>query len=191
MKRVKILLMVALMALTLMACGNDNASTEDSTSNLAATIVTNEGETVEMTAQELMDVYDGNEAAFEKKYNGAKITFTGTVKKIETNTSYSTSESAVHANSGGDTIAFEEGWTLIISERSTYPIELADLNVGDKLVITTGIETARSYTDFMKQALGEDRAVWCVGNDKFGSEGTYEQYLDQYNDITTIIERAE
>ena len=81
-----------------------------------------------MSAEDLFNAFDENEAAFEKLYGGATIDFTGTVKNIKTNTSVYTGDSV---SAEQNKIVFEEGWCLIIgSENTTY--DLADFYAGQK-----------------------------------------------------------
>lgn len=48
-----------------------------------ATIIDNQGNTVELTAKELIDIYDENEATFDTLYHNAEVSLVGTVDKIE------------------------------------------------------------------------------------------------------------
>ena len=75
---------IAIFGILLTACSTDSSSSNDTTVPLA-TIETHEGNTEMMTANDLMEKYDANEANFNTLYKGAKISFTGTVKKIKTN----------------------------------------------------------------------------------------------------------
>lgn len=93
-----------------------------------AIITDNEGTEVKMTAAEVYDVYKSNELKFKKLYEGAKITFVGTVEKIENSNT---------TNYGHlDVITFEEGWILSMYH-GIYNI--TELEVGDLLVVKTTI----------------------------------------------------
>ena len=177
MKKALSLILALVLCLGLCACG---AGTETPTEPAVtkATIVTNEGNTVEMSAEDLFKEFDGNEARFNKLYRDAKITFTGTVKSIRVDT-------LVLNGKGGATghenkIVFEEGWCLIICSKNTA-FDLADYYPGQKLKVTTGILTAAFDTDFLREVSENNRAVWLVGDDKLGLG-------DVYNSQKTIIE---
>ena len=109
-KTLALFLAVALM-LSLAACGGENntTNTKSDTPNIdtsAATIITNEGDTVTMTAQDLIDAYDSNEASFNKLYQYAEIQFTGTISNIKVDTSVIVEPGSVMA--GQQKIIFEE-----------------------------------------------------------------------------------
>ena len=159
------------------AVNNQMESTKDTS---AATIETNEGETVEMTAAELIDVYDSNEAKFEKLYTGAEITFTGTVKSVKTKCSVCATAGTVSANQ--NKIVFEEGWCLIVGTDNYNAIDLADIEKGESITVTTGIVGAPFDTDFLKEVSNNERVMWLVGNDKINDDGPY-------NDIETVTSK--
>ncbi len=75
MKR-KILAIIMIMALclTFCACGGGGST---------ATIIDNDGNTVQMTAQELIDISKENESKFKKQFELADITVEGKVEKVE------------------------------------------------------------------------------------------------------------
>ena len=139
MKKIVSLLLAGALTLSLAACGGENNTTnaESDTPNTdtsAATIITNEGDTVTMTAQDLIDAYDSNEASFNKLYQYAEIQFTGTISNIKVDTSVIVEPGSVKA--GQQKIVFEEGWCLVLSEdNSTY--DLADFNAGDVVNVTS------------------------------------------------------
>ena len=60
-----------------------------------------------MTAQDLIDAYDSNEASFNKLYQYAEIQFTGTISNIKVDTSVIVEPGSVMA--GQQKIVFEEG----------------------------------------------------------------------------------
>lgn len=73
MKKVIAILMVLGVLLSLCACGSKAPK---------ATVVTNSGETKQMTLEEIKEIEESNEVLFEEEYVGADITVTSTVTKI-------------------------------------------------------------------------------------------------------------
>lgn len=163
MKKAVTLILALMLLLSLCACGGNSengAGTEDTSK---ATIVTNEGETVELSAQDLFDEYDANEARFAKVYRGATIEFVGTVDYIKFETAVPSDANRVTSNQ--NKIVFEEGWCLILGdENTTY--DLADYDPGQKLKISTGILGAAFDTEFLQNVADNNRVVWLIGNDK-------------------------
>lgn len=187
MKKRCILILVAVLVLSVTACGNkaDNAFGADTTAadsqaieNLKATIVTNEGETVTMTADELIEVYDSNEAKFNKLYQYAQIEFIGTVDYLKVDTSVIVKSGTVTEHQ--QKIVFKEGWCLVIGTGNTA-FDLADFNTGDKLKITTSIFGSPFDTEFLQTVSDNRRVVWLVGSDDINHE--------TYSDVKTIIEK--
>ena len=181
MKKYISLLLALVLCLSLCACGggnntennNSSAEKEDTTK---ATVITNEGETVTMTADELIEIYDSNEAKFNKLYSGAKITFVGTISNIKVDTSVIVESGSVKA--GQNKIVFEEGWSLVIGADNTT-VDLADLDVGAVYEVTTSIVGAPFDTDFLKTVSDNNRVIWLVGNEKIHGE--------QFSSVTTKI----
>lgn len=138
MKKITLLLLALVMCFSLCACGGESAGTNadadtEKTDNISlATIVDNEGNTVEISAKELLDLEKENEAKFEKYYLGADITFIGTVKSITTN--YITSGSSTKL----DAIVFEEGWKVELAQ-GQYEDILVELSAGDKVQVESQI----------------------------------------------------
>ena len=142
MKKIVCGLLAILLTFSLCACnkttdtknGASNTKTEEK-KETPATIVDNEGNTVQMTASELVAVA-GNSAKFDKLYRGASIKFTGKVKEVKTSLSY---------NGGGfyDFIFFEEGWYVALPEddydNGKYAGILADIDVGDMVTVESDI----------------------------------------------------
>lgn len=127
-------LLLALSVLILMcACGG--ASAKES----PATIIDNQGNTVEMTHDELFQVYKENELKFEKLYGAAKITFVGTVESI--NTEIRAAATGPLRNICWDEIEFEEGWTVLVHHGS-YDDILMELGAGSKLQVESQIQYA-------------------------------------------------
>lgn len=188
MKKTLISILALVLLLSMFACGK-TAPTEDtenidapadseSTEN-KATVTTNEGDTVEVSAQDLFNEYDGNEARFLKLYGGATIEFTGTVSYIKVGTDVYSGENVI---TNQHKTVFEEGWCLIIgSENATY--DLVDYYPGQKLTVTTGIVSAAFDTEFLQTVADNNRVVWLVGNDNL--------LYDSFNTQTTKITVAE
>lgn len=174
MKKALSLILAIVLCLGLCACGvGTETPTEPAVTK--ATIVTNEGNTVEMSAEDLFKEFDGNEARFNKLYRGATITFTGTVKYIKADTAVYSGNSV---RPDQNKIVFEDGWCLIIGYKNdTY--DLADYYPGQKLEVTTGIISPAFDTEFLQEVADNSRVVWLVGNDWL--------YTEQYNTQTTKI----
>ena len=80
MKKILSVLLLLAITMSLFACaptfpeGNNDTST--------ATVITNSGQTKQMTLREIKDIYESNSLLFEKEYVGADITVTSTITKI-------------------------------------------------------------------------------------------------------------
>jgi hypothetical protein len=173
-KRIESIILCVMICIIFSACGGSNSK---------ATIEISEGEEVEMTAKELMDAYDGNEASFKEKYGGNTITFTGTISSIKTNAdAYFMSDGP---KSGWNEIWFEEGWCLLIYPKDkTY--DLASYEPGDKVTVTSAIYVPS--TEEMAKENGDSRAVFILG------ECTYEDgavTIHYKRDVETKIEAVE
>lgn len=153
MKKITSVILMILFCLSFCSCA-DNSNTKKSTSQnkYLASVRTNEGEIVSVSAQDLIDEYKANEARFKKIYGGADISFTGTVKsvKIETDVYGGVDRWITKQN----VIIFEEGWKLIIGQNNTT-YDLAEFYPGQKLNVSTGI-----FAPYGKNT------VWLVGNDQ-------------------------
>ena len=160
MKKALSLVLALVLSLSMCACCGKNE--KNIGTNSKATIITNDGKTVELSAEELFREFDGNEARFEKIYQGATIEFTGTVKYIKTNTSVYNGDSVP---AGQNKIVFEEGWCVIIGHQNTSS-DLADYYPGQILEVYTGIISPAFDTDFLQDIADNNRVVWLVGNDK-------------------------
>ena len=171
MKKVLSLILALIFCLPLCACGSSNNATK-------ATIETNEGKTVVMSADDLLREFDGNEARFNKIYRGATIKFTGTVKNIKTHTDASTGTSLI---ADQNIIIFEEGWCVIIGHKNTS-YDLADYYPGQQLEVSTGIiDIDPRFSPFYTAG---NRVVWLVGNDKLWGR----EYNTQATKITPVGE---
>ncbi|MBQ3009567.1 MAG: hypothetical protein IJD81_00085 [Oscillospiraceae bacterium] len=149
MKKLVSLLLTLSMLFALCACGGSTVK------ELPATIIDNEGNTVEMTHDELLQVNKDNQLKFEKLYGGADITFIGTVKNIKTE--IYAAATGVLSSICWDEIYFEEGWKVLVHHGS-YDDILMQLSAGDKLQVESQI-----YYAFI--------SVEITGCDEYGSKG--------------------
>ena len=115
MKKVLALVMVMMMVFALCACGGSGSP---------ATIVDNDGNTVQMTAKELKAEYDENSARFKEIYYGGGIELNGTVESVTTNT-----------------VKLKEGWEVELSPQKHGDL-LTSLNKGDKVYVKSNIYSA-------------------------------------------------
>ena len=132
MKKVFCFVLSLLMIVCMCACNNTNTNGKGTT---PATIVTNNGETVMMTAEELIGAAQ-NQAKFDQLYRGASIKFTGKVEKVATSMAY-------NGGSFYDIIFFEEGWIVKLPEdvydNGPYANILASIDVGDCVTVESDI----------------------------------------------------
>lgn len=184
MKKLLAFVLSAALMLPLAACGGGSNHSDTS----AATIKTNEGNTVTMTAEELIDAYDSNEASFNKLYQYAEIQFTGTISNIKVDTSVIVEPGSVLSSQ--QKIVFEEGWCLVLSkDNSTY--DLADFNVGDVVNVTSSIVGAPFDTEFLQTVSDGNRVVWLVGDDVPLKEFVRNDVVLYNCGIETVIEPVE
>lgn len=196
-KSISILLVIAL-CWSLYACGNtettatpaevptttptetpSEAPTEPADpKETTAMVYTNEGETVEICANEMISVYDGNEARFYKLYGGATIEFVGTVKFIRVKTDVYNGNSV---STRQNMIMFEEGWCLVLGSGTQY--DLAEFYPGQKLRVTTGIINPAFHSEYLQKLVDNSRSVWLLGNDRL--------WDSTYNQQETVIEIVE
>ena len=155
------IIITSIICLVLVGCGVIN-NVSNTFTEKKATIITNDGKTVELTAEQMFDQYDDDVNKFNKLYKGATIKFLGTIKYIKENTSvYTGSCIAGEQNK----IVFEEGWCLIIgSENTSY--DLSDYIPGQKLEVFTGIVSPAFDNQFLQGAADDNRVVWLMGNDE-------------------------
>lgn len=150
MKKLIAILLAMMMVFPFAGCGNEETAeqsgstaetpkTEESFPEIVnpATVIDNEGNTIEITSDELIKINKENEAKFEKYYDGAKITFVGTVKSVEYGLLLHTSHIIC------DTIEFEEGWKVYLSHEQYYDL-LVELSAGDKVEVQSNIYYAES-----------------------------------------------
>ena len=82
MKRILAIILVLISIVSFSACGGDEKSNEQSNEESKATVITNSGETKEMTFAEIRDIIDSNSIQFEDEYVGADITVSSTVTEV-------------------------------------------------------------------------------------------------------------
>lgn len=111
------------------------------TEEAKAKITDKNGNIVYMTAKEVKSLENANEAQFEKLYKGAKIEFTGTVKRIETNYTYD-------RYLWFDSIEFEEGWLVELSSGSEENL-LLKMNPGTKVSVSSNIKSCHIWVNIM------------------------------------------
>ena len=100
-----------------------------------ATIIDNQGNTVELTAKDLIDIYDENEATFDTLYHNAEVSLVGTVDKIEYDISTAGGAGLFITE---DYITLKGGWKFSVVHGSHDDI-LLNLKKGDKIEIKTEI----------------------------------------------------
>lgn len=194
MKKVLSLITLVALLLSLAACsGGEDAgpSKKDDKAEekaSAATITTNESKTVTMTAEELIDAYDSNEASFNKLYQYAEIQFTGTISNIKVDTSVLVESGKIR--SGQQKIVFEEGWCLALSEDNTT-YDLAEFNAGDVVKVTSSIFGAPFDTEPLQKASDEKRVLWLVGDDIQLREVVRNDMVLYNSGVKTVIEPVE
>ena len=108
--------------------------------DITATIITNSGETVKMTRSELEEIYESNEAKFEKEYHGAKISYEFTVRSIETGIYFGSDTSG----NCFDRINCKESlWNVLVLHDSFSNLD--ELEVGDRLYVESRIVAGADY----------------------------------------------
>ena len=138
MKKVLALVTVMVMVFTLCACGGSGSP---------ATIVDNDGNTVQMTAEDLVSIYEENEANYTKNYQGAEATVQGTVEKVDaTMVTFGTYNKQVYE------VYLQEGWEITVLQE--FHDEVADLSKGDKVKITSTLQLG-SMNRVRMQAVGQ------------------------------------
>ena len=142
-RKVLAIIMILTMCLVLCACGGGTA----------ATITDNEGNTVQMTAKELKEIYKENEARFDKLYENAEVTLTGTVESIDSNFMYKGTSTRY------DSITFEDGWQIDIAHGSHDDV-LLELSAGDTITVTSEINSAFSANIRLCSMRSPDGRLW-------------------------------
>lgn len=127
-KKLLLVLATAIMCISLGACGK-----EDVTETTKATLVTAEGETVEMSSKELRDIYAENSVKYTTKYQLSAVTVTGTVDNVRSNMEYfGNIRKTVYR------VTLKEGWEVMVLEE--FHDEVVDLSAGDKVKITSTLQ---------------------------------------------------
>lgn len=184
-KNLKLIIIIAIVVVAVIigiiavVITSNNNSNDKTTTNQKATIIDNEGNEIEMSAEDLMNIFDTNEARFFKLYGGAKITFYGTVEQIGVNTDVMAQSGKI--TTGQQKIIFKEGWGLTIGTENRK-FDLSSYNVGDILKVTTSIVTAKN-TEPIRKLTNNKRVVWLVGNDEM-------YFGETFSNIETTIERV-
>ena len=142
-KKILAIIMVMVMCLALCACGGGTS----------ATITDNDGNTVQMTAKELQKVYDENEARFDKLYQDAEITLTGTVESIKSNFMYTGSSTRY------DSITLEDGWQVDIAHGSHDDV-LLELGAGSTITVTSEICSAGGANITLCSMSSSNGRIW-------------------------------
>lgn len=129
MKKIICLAMVLTLCISLCACSG----------NHEATIQTNDGESISITAKELCKIESENNLLFQEKYAGAAITFKGVVEKVATDRSFTVDNTVVSL--GQTHILFKGGWELILDDSTILPegFNAAHLEKGDVLNVTSTV----------------------------------------------------
>jgi len=141
MKKVISLILVLIMILSLSACGGTSSG---------ATIIDNEGNTIQMTADELMEA-NGNEVYFDKMYAGAEIVVEGTVEKVDFGF-YSNGSPILF-----DRVELEEGWEVYLPHDA---YDLAELAVGTKVRIASNVYRTFVNVELLGCFYDEDQLVY-------------------------------
>ena len=136
-KTIVILLLIAV-ALGVTGCGaNKNEKTN---SIIKAKVTDNTGNKLEITADELLDVYNENNAKFEKIYKDAEIELEGKVEKVS-------------SNMGGwiyDIVYLENNWEILFS-KDYY--DLSNLEKGTKVRVKSKIAGKDPENNLNKMAI--------------------------------------
>lgn len=124
MKKALSLLLALVLCLSLCACGNSSSP---------AIITNNNGETEELTAKHLIELFESNEAKFDQQYESCPITIESTIKKIEGDSFYLNG-----VNYASFILHLDGGWDVEILQ-SVYDEKYSNLEVGDTVKITSKI----------------------------------------------------
>ena len=132
-KRIVILSILVLIVATIFIGGIFSKSSE----SVKATIITRSGETEQLSKRELKEIYNENEAKFEKSYLGAEISFVGTVSKVE----YDFFEQLGSGRTSMDAIILKEGFKVYLPH-DLY--DMTEFSKGDKVYVCSNIYSAFS-----------------------------------------------
>ena len=129
-----ILAMLGVFVLIIISMFATGAISKVSEEDITATVITNSGETVKMTRNDLKKIYESNRALYDKEYHGAKISFEFTVSKVETNIYFGNTTSGT----AYDRIKCKEAlWNVLLIHDSVT--NLHELEVGDRVYVESQI----------------------------------------------------
>ena len=137
MKKFLSMFLVVAMIVSFTACGG---------SKFKASITTNDGESVEKSFEELCEERSSNSVSFSNKYEGASISFTGTVESVS---EYYQSTMKVSIQQ----IDFEEGAQLQLLKGS-YDDVVNNISKGDKVEVTSAIHGGGTFDIYLNDLHG-------------------------------------
>ena len=127
-RKILFVLLLGVLVLGLTGCGENKA-----------TIIDNNGNKVEMTSKDLVEVNKENNSKFETKYFLSDIDLTSTIQKVEAEGSYTCgSNSKFFYGDPYDLIYLSDGWTLCVRNYDLAKLD-KDMKIRVKGVIV-GIE---------------------------------------------------
>lgn len=133
MKKKLLILICCVSLLGLVGCGKNDNNLGGKSKVGIATIVDNNGETKKMTAKELLDIYNNNEAKFKKYYAGAEVNLTGIISSIDESFSF-IKGTTVYLY----VINLEDGWRIEIRKEGNEDF-VADIDKGTKIQVSSNI----------------------------------------------------
>jgi len=161
------LLILGFLVIGITGCGNKNDSTDlGNSSNDVATIIDNNGETQKMSAKELVQIYEKDEAEFKKIYTGADITVVGTFEVVKEKIDFSIIDGKSEVVEVYE-LSLKEGWVIRINRQGNEDF-IAKLNEGDKLEVKGNIAMGWNGTVVKIFTVARNS----VGNPLFNSDGS-------------------
>ena len=133
MRKLLVGILVLVMLFCFVGCGN----------NVKATVINNDGETEQLSAQELNSLSDGNSLSFKDKYVMAKVTVEGKIKEVRSSQTINGIyyDWSIVVNGGSvDWLVGKHNYTNTSIDESF----LSTLNVGDNVVVSgeiVGVDT--------------------------------------------------
>lgn len=123
-KKILSILLIVTLFIGLTGCGKSQNKAE---------IITNSGNSENLTYSDLMKIYQENEDKFEKEYIGADVEVTGTINQIKNAaiTGYG------NCMAGSKQIVLEDGWVVAFDKDAG--VDLSNLNKGDKIKVNSKI----------------------------------------------------
>lgn len=128
-KKILAIIMILTVCLAFCACGGGGST---------ATITDNDGNTVQMTAKELISINEENESKFKKQFELADITVEGKVEKVEEaklDFSFRYVD-VIH-------LYLEGGWQIDLLKDKHE--EVIDLSKGDSVKVSSKISRAATF----------------------------------------------